>query len=78
MALTFLGQHILSEDGANEGIGAKNRVFATQAHKDCSRTNDAGYTRKADASDGGQNYLSQKHKNRTYWHRIGRIVRDQS
>jgi hypothetical protein len=61
MALRFLGQNILSEDGANKGIDAKNRVFDTQAHKDCSRTNDAGYTGKADASDGGQSYLSQKH-----------------
>ncbi len=71
MALTFLGQHILSEDDANKGIDAKNRVFATQANNDCSRTNDAGYTGTADASDGGQNYLSQKHKNRTYWYRTG-------
>lgn len=58
MALSFLGLNLLSEDGAKKGIDTKNRVFATQGKKGCSWTNDAGFMGQADASGGGQNYLS--------------------
>lgn len=58
MALPNLGQNLLSEDGANQGIDVKNRVFATQGKNGCSPTNGAGFMLQADASGGGQNYLS--------------------